>query len=217
MAPADMVRRRFPLVAFPALPEKLGVGIAVGCRETRPAARRSECLHLFNGFFGLAAAGRAPGSPADDYRCGFPLVAFPALPEKFRGDVAVDDREALSAALGGELVDARGDVLGASLHTGACRAPLSLVGRNVGASLPSVAFPALPEKFGAVAGVGGREALPATGGGELLHLLYGVSFLNAFAGRAPLASADIAGCSLPLVTFPALPAKLGGVIGVGGR
>jgi hypothetical protein len=47
-------------MAFPALPEKLGVGILVDCGKAFPASRGGEFLHLFNGLFGFAAAGRTP-------------------------------------------------------------------------------------------------------------------------------------------------------------
>ena len=72
----------------------------------------------------------------------------------------------------------------------------------------------LPEQFGVVVNVEGRETLPAACCGEGLHLRDG-AFL-AGAGSAPVfVIFDIRRCGLPLVPRAAFPRQLGIAIGIG--
>ena len=76
-----------PLVAFPALPKWMRLGIDVLVRQAPPTSGGGKSLHIFYGL-AVPSTERTPVAPLDVIRHRFPLMAFLALPKQVR--VAVD-------------------------------------------------------------------------------------------------------------------------------
>lgn len=151
---------------------------------------------------------RAPATRAHRSRCGLPLMAARAAPEKLGRRVHVLRGKARAAALRGHVLHVLEMEPGSRPPPARYRAHRAPCARGDvrGSGLPLVALGATPPKVDGAALVALRETLTSAAPRERLHALE-VARWRGIATRAPAALLDPVGARSELVTEMAAPAQ----------
>ena len=155
-----------PLMAFLALPAKLGAGVNVSGGQALAPTGLGYPAHVCNRAFLGAEASRTPGSFCDAVGHSLPLMAFLALPTKLGARVDVSGGQALPTVLLREFMH----VFNRQFLEAAGGAPASLC-NIVGNALPLMALATLPGKLGAAVDVDCGQTFAVALFGYSLHVL----------------------------------------------
>ena len=167
VAAQNTVRQTVPDMAVRTLPAQLGLRIDISRRETLPAARLRELVHLGQGMRRVAGTDPAPAAAQQVFRRPLPGMAVLAAPAQLGLRIDILRRETLSAARPRELLHLGQRVRG-NPTTGPAPAAAQQIARR---TLPRVAVLTLPAQLGLCIDILRRETLPATLLRESLHLL----------------------------------------------